>query len=211
MEYEARLAQQCNEMNIVRIDRAEPTRNIVRGFKAFGLMLSRYPDLRGRVNFLAFLVPSRTHIRQYQRYMDEIHQTVNHVNQTYGNENWQPIKTFIENNYTQAVAGMKLYDALLVNTIIEGMNLVAKEGPVVNKRNGVLVLSATSGVHHQLSKGALSISPTDVEGTMEALYQAITMSQETRQQMSSVLTDSVTREDITHWISRQLEDIVKLL
>ena len=115
LEYEARLAQQCNEMNIVRIDRAEPNRNIVRGFKAFGLMLSRYPELRGRVNFLAFLVPSRTHIRQYQRYMDEIHQTVNHVNQTYGNENWQPIQTFIENNYTQAVAGMKLYDALLVN------------------------------------------------------------------------------------------------
>jgi trehalose 6-phosphate synthase len=211
LEYSSRLTERCNEMNIVRIDRAEPNKNIVRGFKAFGLLLSRYPELRGRVNFLAFLVPSRTHIRQYQRYMDEIQQTVNHVNQTYGNDDWKPIQTFIENNYTQAVAAMKLYDVLLVNTIIEGMNLVAKEGPVINDRNGVLILSETSGVHHQLAKGALSVSPTDVEGTMDALYQAITMPPEKRQEMSAVLTGSIVQEDITHWISRQLEDIAKLL
>ena len=211
LEYSSRLTERCNEMNIVRIDRAEPNKNIVRGFKAFGLLLSRYPELRGRVNFLAFLVPSRTHIRQYQRYMDEIQQTVNHVNQTYGNEDWKPIQTFIENNYTQAVAAMKLYDVLLVNTIIEGMNLVAKEGPVINDRNGVLILSETSGVHHQLAKGALSVSPTDVEGTMDALYQAITMPPEKRQEMSAVLTGSIVQDDITHWISRQLEDIAKLL
>ncbi len=211
LEYESRLAAQTNEMNIVRIDRAEPNRNIVRGFKAFGLMLSKYPELRGRVNFLAFLVPSRTHIRQYQRYMDDIQQTVNHVNQTYGTGDWNPIQTFVENNYTQALAGMKLYDALLVNTIIEGMNLVAKEGPVVNNRDGVLVISQTSGVHHQLSQAALSVSPTDIEGTMEALYQAITMPQEKRKKMASALAESVGREDITHWLSRQLEDIAKLL
>lgn len=211
LEFEARLAKRCNEMNIVRIDRAEPNKNIVRGFKAYELLLSRYPELRGRVNFLAFLVPSRTHIRQYQRYMDEIKQTVNQINQAYGEEGWQPIQTFIENNYTQAVAGMKLYDVLLVNTIMEGMNLVAKEGPVVNNRDGVLVLSRTSGVHHQLKKGALSISPTDVEGTMEALYQAVTMPQDRRRQMSSVLTESVTQQDISHWITSQLEDLAKLL
>ena len=163
------------------------------------------------MNFLAFLVPSRTHIRQYQRYMDDIQQTVNHVNQTYGTGDWKPIQTFVENNYTQALAGMKLYDALLVNTIIEGMNLVAKEGPVVNNRDGVLVISQTSGVHHQLSQAALSVSPTDIEGTMEALYQAITMPQEKRKKMASALAESVGREDITHWLSRQLEDIAKLL
>ena len=211
LEYETRLAEHINEMTVVRVDRAEPNRNIVRGFKAFGLLLSRYPELRGRVNFLAFLVPSRTHIRQYQRYMDDIHQTVNHVNQTYGTDGWQPIQTFIENNYTQAVAGMKLYDVLLVNTIIEGMNLVAKEGPVVNKRDGTLVLSATSGAHHQLSKGAITVSPTDVEGTMDALYQAVTMSPEKRRENSAWLTEAVTQEDIGHWISRQLEDLGKLM
>ena len=211
LEYEARLATHCNEINIVRIDRAEPNKNIVRGFKAYELMLSRHPELHGKVNFLAFLVPSRTHIRQYQRYMDEIRQVVNQVNSSFGNDDWQPIITFIENNYTQAIAGMKLYDALLVNTIMEGTNLVAKEGPVVNTRHGVLVLSESSGVHHQLAEGVLSISPTDIEGTMEALYQAITMSPEDRKHLSSLLVDTVCREDITHWISSQLEDISELL
>ena len=211
LEYQSRLANWTNEMNVVRIDRAEPNRNIVRGFKAFGLMLSKYPELQGRVNFLAFLVPSRTHVRQYQRYMDEIQQSVNQVNEMYGNGDWTPIKMFVENNYTQALAGMKLYDALLVNTVIEGMNLVAKEGPVVNNRDGVLVISRSSGAYHQLAKGALSVSPTDIEGTMEALYKAITMPQEKRKEMASALAESICGEDITHWISRQLEDIAKLL
>ena len=211
LDYETRLAPLCGGYTIMRIDRAEPNKNIVRGFKAYELLLSRHPDLHGQVNFLAFLVPSRTHIRQYQRYMDEIQQVVKQINNTFGNAEWQPILTFIENNYTQAIAGMKLYDTLLVNTIMEGMNLVAKEGPVVNTRDGVLVLSESSGVHHQLWEGALSISPTDIEGTMEAMYQALTMSADDRRRRASQLVSAVCREDITHWISRQVKDIAQLL
>jgi trehalose 6-phosphate synthase len=211
LDYESRLAPMCSDITIMRIDRAEPNKNIIRGFKAYDLLLNRHPDLRGKVSFLAFLVPSRTHIRQYQRYMDEIQQVVGQINNTYGTGEWQPIQTFIENNYTQAIAGMKLYDTLLVNTIIEGMNLVAKEGPVVNTRDGVLVLSETSGVHAQLKEGALSVSPTDIEGTMDALYQAISMSSEDRKQRASLLVSSVCREDITHWMISQLRDIAKLM
>ncbi|MDE2939101.1 MAG: trehalose-6-phosphate synthase [Chloroflexota bacterium] len=192
---------------IVRIDRAEPNKNVVRGFKAFELLLNRFPDLQGKVSFLAFLVPSRTHIRQYQRYMDEIRQLVNQINDRFGTEDWQPITTFMENNYTQAIAGMKLYDVLLVNSLIEGMNLVAKEGPVVNTRDGVLVLSETSGAYEQLRDGAIPVSPTDVEGTMEALYAAITMSGEERKRRATTLAESVNRQDIMHWICRQLEDL----
>jgi len=211
LESEAKLLPLCNEKTIVRIDRAEPNKNIVRGFKAYELMLNRHPELKGKVTFLAFLVPSRTHIRQYQRYMDEIQQVVQQINRSLGSEDWQPIQTFIENNYTQAIAGMKLYDALLVNTIMEGMNLVAKEGPVVNERNGVLIVSATSGVHHQLAEGVLTVSPTDIEGTMKAMYQAITMTPEEREQRASLLAESVRREDITNWLYRQFQDIADLL
>ena len=211
LDYQNRLAPLCDGYTIMRIDRAEPNKNIIRGFKAYELLLSRYPDLHGRVNFLAFLVPSRTHIRQYQRYMEEIKQVVQQINNNFGNAEWQPILTFIENNYTQAVAGMKLYDALLVNTIIEGMNLVAKEGPVVNTRDGVLVLSESSGVHHQLREGALSVCPTDIEGTMEALYQAITMPAADRKSRASLLVSAVCREDSTDWITRQFKDIAQLL
>ena len=159
------------------------------------------------MKFLAFLVPSRTHIRQYQRYLEEINQVVRQINERFGSEEWQPITTFVENNYTQAIAGMKLYDTLLVNTIIEGTNLVAKEGPVVNTRDGVLVLSENSGVHHQLVEGTLSVAPTDVEGTMDALYQAITMPVDDRKHRSAQLVSAVCNADNTHWIARQLRDI----
>jgi trehalose 6-phosphate synthase len=139
--------------------------------------------------------------------MDEIQQVIQQINNNHGTEDWQPIVPFIENNYTQAIAGMKLYDVLLVNTIIEGMNLVAKEGPVVNHRDGVLVLSHSSGVYKQLSDGAISVSPTDIEGTMEALHQAITMSPEDRKDRASRMLESVSREDINHWLYQQIHDI----
>ena len=210
-EYEARLRPFLCDTTIVRIDRAEPNKNVVRGFKAYELLLSRHPELHGKVTFLAFLVPSRTHIRQYQRYMDEIHQLIDQVNRTFGSEEWQPIRAFMENNYSQAIAGMKLYDVLLVNTIIEGMNLVAKEGPVVNTRNGVLILSESSGAYHQLLQDALSVCPTDIEGTTETMYQAVQMSAEERKERATNLADTVRREDINHWLCRQLEDIGKLL
>ena len=211
LDYETRLSADAGEFTIVRIDRAEPNKNIVRGFRAYELMLTRYPELKGKVKFLAFLVPSRTHIRQYQRYMDEIQQVIQQINNNHGTEDWQPIVPFIENNYTQAIAGMKLYDVLLVNTIIEGMNLVAKEGPVVNNRDGVLVLSQSSGVHHQLADGAISVSPTDIEGTMEALHQAVTMPAEDRKDRAARLVESVCREDINHWLYQQMHDISDLL
>ena len=207
LEYERKLRPLCNERTIVRVDRAEPSKNIVRGFKAFGLLLDRYPEWRGRVNFLAFLVPSRTHIRQYQRYMQEIDAAVQEVNSTHGNPEWRPISVFYENNYTQAIAGMRLYDVLLVNAVIDGMNLVAKEGPVVNTRNGVLVLSETTGAHRQLREGALGVAPADVEGTMLALHQALAMPPEERERRASLLAQTVEEQDITHWLQRQFEDL----
>lgn len=208
LEHEENLmAMRRGASTIVRIDRAEPNKNVVRGFRAFELLLNRFPDLQGKVNFLAFLVPSRTHIRQYQRYMDEIQQLVNQINERFGTEEWQPITTFMENNYTLAIAGMKQYDVLLVNSLIEGMNLVAKEGPVVNTRDGVLVLSETSGAYEQLREGALPVSPTDVEGTMEALHAAITMPPDERKRRATALADTINRQDIMDWICRQLADI----
>ncbi|MEE3247132.1 MAG: trehalose-6-phosphate synthase, partial [Chloroflexota bacterium] len=211
LDYEARLSDDTGEVTIVRIDRAEPNKNVVRGFRAYELLLNRYPEIKGKVKFLAFLVPSRTHIRQYQRYMDEIQQVIQQINKNHGTLDWQPIVPFIENNYTQAIAGMKIYDVLLVNTIIEGMNLVAKEGPVVNTRDGVLVLSHSSGVFRQMASGAISVSPTDIEGTMEALHQAITMSAEDRKERAARMLESVCREDINHWLYQQLHDISGIL
>ena len=212
VENEERLLQLRGGANaIVRIDRAEPNKNIVRGFRAYELLLNRHPELQGRVVFLAFLVPSRPHVRQYQRYMEEIQQLVRQINDKFGTDEWQPITTFMENNYTQAIAGMKIYDVLLVNSLIEGMNLVAKEGPVVNTRDGVLVLSETGGAYDQLACGAIPVSPADIEGTMEALFEALTMGPDERKRRASLLAQQVSWQDINHWICRQLEDMADLV
>jgi trehalose 6-phosphate synthase len=200
-----------SQKNIVRIDRVEPSKNIVRGFRAYSLMLSRSPDMIGHVKFLAFLVPSRSHIKQYQRYMQEVEQIISEVNEKFGTDEWKPIEVFYENNYTQAIAAMKLYDVLLVNPIIDGMNLVTKEAPIVNYNDGVLIISDTAGAYSQLKDGTWAVSPSDVEGTARALYQAVTASKEDRSKWANILKDKVEQEDIANWIDRQIDDISAML
>ena len=209
-EYEERIEQALGKKTIVRVDRAEPSKNIVRGFSAFEIMLDRHPELIGEVRFLAFLVPSRTHIRQYQRYIEEIDAAVKHINEKYRTRSWEPVQVFYENNYVQAIAGMRLYDVLLVNSVIDGMNLVAKEGPVVNQRDGVLVLSEAAGAYEQLRVGALPVAPADVEGTSRALYQALTMTSVERTERATAMREIIEREDITAWLHHQLTDIQAL-
>jgi trehalose 6-phosphate synthase len=210
LEVEERLTKALGEQTIIRVDRAEPSKNIVRGFSAYEIMLDRHPEFIGKVRFLAFLVPSRTHIRQYQRYIEEIDVSVKRINEKFGTADWQPIQVYYENNYIQAIAGMRLYDVLLVNSVIDGMNLVAKEGPVVNQKDGVLILSEAAGAYEQLKIGALPVAPADVEGTSRALYQALTMEPAERAKRANDLRESIETEDITAWLHHQLEDISKL-
>ncbi|MFN3974905.1 MAG: trehalose-6-phosphate synthase [Dehalococcoidia bacterium] len=210
-EYYQRLSPLCLQHTIVRVDRAEPSKNIVRGFRSYALLLERHPEIRGKVVFLAFLVSSRTHIRQYERYMDEVRQVVEQVNTTYAAEGWKPILFFEENNYTQAVAGLRLYDALLVNPVSDGMSLVAKEGPVVNGKAGLVVLSETSGAYEQLKEGALGVAPADLEGTADALYRVLTMPYEERRRRADLLRQAVEQYDQRQWLLRQFTDLLPLL
>ena len=211
LPYEQKLRLLCGEQTIVRVDRAEPSKNIVRGFKAFDRLLQRYPQLIGKVKFLAFLVPTRTHLRPYQRYLEETTRLIEVINSKYGTEDWYPIDLFYENNYLQALAGMQLSDVLLVNAVIDGMNLVAKEGPTVNDRDGVLVLSEAVGAYEQLEEHVLAVSPTDLEGTTQALYQALTMSPDEKKKRARGLKKSIEEEDITNWLWHLLQDAVNLL
>ncbi len=210
-EYETKLRPLYGEQAIVRVDRAEPSKNIIRGFRAFDTLLERYPQFRGKVKFIAFLVPTRTHIRQYQRYLEEVTQLIEAINRKYATEDWQPINFFYENNYIQAIAGMRLYDVLLVNAVIDGMNLVAKEGPTVNTRDGVLILSETVGAHEQLGQNALTVSPADIEGTTQALYTALTMPADERHRRAMALKRSIEEEDVIDWLWHMLQDVSNLV
>lgn len=208
--HQDRLRQLLCEKTIVRVDRLEPSKNVLRGFDAYATLLDRQPEIVGKVKFLAFLVPSRTRIPEYRDYLQAVRETVERVNQRFGTADWRPIELFYENNYPQAIAAMSLADVVLVNPIMDGMNLVAKEAPIVSQRNAVLVLSEGAGAHHQLKNGALSIAPGDVEGTTEALLQALAMPDPERVERLATLRRAIESEDITWWIARQVEDIAEL-
>jgi trehalose 6-phosphate synthase len=195
---------------ILRIDRIEPSKNIVRGFLAFEELLELHPEHRGRVTFLALLVPSRLDVDEYTQYLDAIMATAGRVNATYGDGEWEPVRVLVGDSYPRAVAAMQMYDVLLVNAIVDGMNLVAKEGPILNGRDGVLILSERAGARQQLEPGALIVSPCDVYATAEALHQALVMPAEKRLERAGRLRWSIEREDITDWLCRQLETVVEL-
>jgi trehalose 6-phosphate synthase len=209
-DYKRRLEPFRAEQTIVRVDRSEPSKNIIRGLRSYELLLERHPELRRSVAFLQFLVPSRSELGVYQTYTDEIFELIESINDHFGDLEWQPIRVFYEDNYPQAIAGMLMYDVLLVNPIIDGMNLVSKEGPLVNEKDGVLILSEQAGSFEQLSPYCIPIAPADLEGTVRALYEALTMPADERRRRSNALKASITEEDITTWLERQFQDLIQL-
>ncbi len=192
---------------IVRVDRTEPSKNIVRGFQAFGEMLDLHPEHRGKVLFLALLVPSRMEVDEYQNYLDELMAAAGRVNASHGDSDWEPVRIIVGENYARAIAAMQIYNVLLVNSIADGMNLVAKEGPVVNRQDGVVVLSDRTGARQQMATGALIISPCDIYSTAEALHQALVMPAEERADRARRLRSMVESEDINDWLCRQIDVI----
>ena len=195
---------------VLRIDRIEPSKNIVRGFQAFEEMLELYPEHHEKVSFLALLVPSRLDVEEYQTYLDELMATAGHVNATYGTHDWEPIRVLVGENYPRAIAALKYYDVLLVNSIADGMNLVAKEGPIVNRRDGILILSERTGAQEQLETGSIVISPCDVYATAEAIHQALVMSDEQRQDYAARLRWLIEHDDIRDWFRKQLDAVEEL-
>ncbi len=208
--HEAYLTTHANKFTILRVDRAEPSKNFVRGFLAFDRFLECHPEFHGKVNFIAITVPSRLDVPEYQNYLDDISASVGRINAKYANValGWQPIHLIMGENYARALAAMKWYDVLLVNSIIDGMNLVAKEGCLLNERNGVLILSEGAGAAIQLGDEPLIVAPADVEGTAEAFYRALTMPLRERRRRAERLRQAVEREDVGEWFQDQLNDIV---
>jgi trehalose 6-phosphate synthase len=198
------------ERILVRVDRLEPSKNILRGFLAYEALLQRHPRLRGHISFLAFLVPSRTGLREYGDYGRSVQNAVDRINARFGRAGWRPIQIFYENDYAQALAGLSIADVVLVNPLVDGMNLVAKEAVVVGQRDPVLVLAETAGAYDQMAAGALSVAPADVVGTADALFEALQMDPDERRRRMARLRRGVEREDITWWLRRQLEDLSSL-
>ena len=208
--YRQRLFPITREKTIVRVDRLEPSKNILRGFLAYEILLGRHPELHGEVTFLAFLMPSRTDIREYQSYRNEVMDVIQRINSNFGRGSWRPIRLFYQENFPHAIAGLSMADVLLVNPVVDGMNLVAKEGPTVSRRHCVLVLSVTTGAYGELAPGALPVSPVDIEGTAHALYEALVMPDEERARRQQTLRTIIEQADQTRWVTTQVEDLIAL-
>ena len=208
--YQQRMLPMTRDKTIVRVDRLEPSKNILRGFLAYEVLLGRHPELHGEVTFLAFLMPSRTDIREYQSYTNEVMDVIQRINSNFGRGAWRPIRYFYQENFSQAIAAMGLADVLLVNPVVDGMNLVAKEGPTVSRRSVVLVLSVTTGAYGELAPGVLPVSPVDIEGTAQSLYEALVMPQEERARRQETLRTIIESADQTRWLTTQVEDLIAL-
>ena len=192
------------ERLVVRVDRTDPSKNIVRGFRAFELYLDAHPKEHGRVGMLALLDPSRQDIPEYAEYLAAIEREARRVNDRFQQAGWTPIDLQIEDDFPKSVAAYKQFDVLLVNAIFDGMNLVAKEAPLVNTRDGVVVLSENTGAHAELGEWALSVNPFDVEGQARSIAEAFSLDPDERRRRLEAIRMHVREHDVSAWVDTLL-------
>jgi len=191
------------ERLVVRVDRTDPSKNVVRGLRAFELYLERHPEARGRVGLLALLNPSRLEIPVYADYLAEIERTAGEVNERFPGA----VDLRVNDDFAEAVAGYKQFDVLLVNAVFDGLNLVAKEAPLVNERDGVVVLSENAGAIEELADWVIPVEPLDVSGQAEAIHQALELPAEERRRRLEGIRAHVRANDVAAWADAQLADL----
>ena len=193
---------------ILRVDRADLSKNVLRGFTAFDIFLEQHPEFRERVTFVAQLMPSRTDVPEYAEYLERIEALVAVVNHRHGTPDWMPIQLKLRDDLEEAMASYKHYDVLLVNAMFDGMNLVAKEGPLVNERDGVSILSENTGAHEELGEFALSRQPVRHPGARRLdPRRADDGAGGAERGAPTGCSDIVTARDPGDWIDEQLADI----
>jgi trehalose 6-phosphate synthase len=206
---ERRLESGRPEKLILRVDRTDPSKNVVRGFGAFELYLEQHPEMHGRVRMLALLDPSRQDIPEYAEYLGAIQREARHVNDRFARAGWLAIDLRIEDDFAGSVAAYKQYDVLLVNAVFDGLNLVAKEAPLVNTRDGVLVLSENAGAHDELGDFALTVNPFDLAGQADAIHRALEMDAAERRRRIEGIRARVREHDVGVWLDAELRALVR--
>jgi trehalose 6-phosphate synthase len=192
---------------VLRVDRTDPSKNIVRGFQAFATLLEDHPELVGKVRFLAVLQPSRQDVPEYADYLAEIGAVVARVNAAHARDGHEPIDLRLQEDLALAVAAYTVCDVLMVNALADGMNLVAKEAVVVNTRDSVLALSENTGAHQELGAFAVTLHPFDIQQQADALYEALTMDRGLRRARREAAAAVVEENDIAKWLTAQLADL----
>jgi len=189
---------------IVRVDRTELSKNIVRGLLAYRQLLDDHPEWRERVVHVAFAYPSRQDLAVYREYTAEVRRLAEEINSRYGTATWTPVVLHVEDDFARSLAAYRLADVALVNPIRDGMNLVAKEVPVVSDEGCALVLSREAGAFQELGRDAVVVNPYDVTGTANALHTALTMPAEERAERTKRLAAAATALPPAQWFLEQL-------
>ncbi|MHA5048645.1 alpha,alpha-trehalose-phosphate synthase (UDP-forming) [Streptomyces sp. SD15] len=192
---------------IVRVDRTELSKNIVRGLLAYRQLLDDQPTWRERVVHVAFAYPSRQDLAVYRDYTAEVQRLATEINSRYGTPDWTPVVLHVKDDFARSLAAYRLADVALVNPIRDGMNLVAKEMPVVSDEGCVLVLSREAGAYEELGEDAIGVNPYDVVGTAAALHAALTMSAEERAERTKRLAAAATALPPAQWFLEQLREL----
>jgi trehalose 6-phosphate synthase len=179
----------------------------VRGFRAFELYLEAHPEMHERVSLLALLDPSRQDIPEYSEYLGAIQREARRVNDRFQSEGWVPIDLQIEDDFPGSVAAYKQFDVLYVNAIFDGLNLVSKEAPLVNSRDGVVVLSENAGSAEELADWAVMVNPFDVAAQAEALHEALELPVAERRRRLEAIRAHVREHDVARWLAAQLDEL----
>lgn len=203
LERERNLLLSRPETMILRVDRTDPSKNVPRGLEAFRLLLERRPDLRGRVGMLALLDPSRQRIPEYVEERSRIEAAAAAVEAAFPGA----LQLRLADDFPHSVAAYKQFDVLLVNAVMDGLNLVAKEAPLVNARDGAVVLSVNAGASEELGSWTVPVDPHDLEGHVRALEQALALGPEERRARLDGIREHVRRHDLAHWVDAQLVDL----
>ncbi len=199
-----------NNFLIYRTERTDPSKNIIRGFKAYDLFFQKHPEFKGKVTFFITGVSTRENVREYKDYKTKLNNIIHKINGKYSRNGWKPIVTHFDAEYPLVIAAFKNYDCLLVNSIHDGMNLVPKEGSTVNENNGILIISETTGAYDELKEYSININAMDISETAEAIYNAITMKQDERKKRLKGLKKVIHNYDVYKWMEEQFNNIQKL-
>jgi trehalose 6-phosphate synthase len=159
---------------------------------------------------LALLDPSRQAIPEYVDYLESVQREAALTNEEFGRGGWLPVDMRVDDDFARSVAAYKQYDVLFVNPVYDGLNLVSKEAPLVNTRDGVVVLSENAGSHEELSEWVLSISPFDLAEQADALHQALTMEPGERARRADAIRDQVREHDVGAWLDELLGDFERV-
>jgi trehalose 6-phosphate synthase len=189
---------------IVRVDRTELSKNIVRGLEAYRELLRAYPQWRGKVTHVACAYPSRHDLPEYREYTAAMQCIAAEIEEEFGTEDWRPLRLDVSDDYPRSLAALSMAEVLLVNPLRDGMNLVAKEGAVLSRPGVALVLSREAGACAEMAGDALVVNPYDVAATAEALHEALLMPAEERRRRSLRLAEVAGRLPPQSWFSDQL-------